>query len=142
MMSACGVLCSECPAYHGAAKGVAHQQRTVEAWGRIYGLSEAAEDISCGGCLGSDDELFHTSRRCKARACCRRKGFASCAECANAACDDLERAQAVWDGVPRLASTLSSADFARYARPYCGHRERLAAARAVRGRGASRKETS
>jgi hypothetical protein len=70
MMSACGVLCSDCPAYSGAAKGLVHQQRTVAAWQRIYGLSETAENISCGGCLGPDNQLFHTSRTCKARRCC------------------------------------------------------------------------
>jgi hypothetical protein len=132
MMSACGVMCAECPAYLAAAKGVAHQGRTVEAWHRIYGLTEPVETLSCGGCLGPEDELFHTSRRCQARRCCRRKGFKSCAECSQESCQDLERAQAVWDGVPGLASTLSPADFDRYARPYCGHRDRLAAARASR----------
>ena len=129
MMSACGVLCSECPAYHGEAKGVAHQRRTVEAWRRIYGLSEIVKHISCGGCLGPDEELFHSSRNCKARRCCRAKGFSTCAECPKESCPDLEAAQSVWDEVPELAAKLSPADFASYARPYCGHRQRLAAAR-------------
>ena len=128
-MSACGVLCSECPAYRAREKGPAHQRRTAEAWRSIYGLSEGAEDISCGGCLGRDDELFHTSVRCKARRCCRSRGFATCAACAIRPCSDLERAQSVWDGVPDLARTLSAADFATYGAPYCGHRERLEAAR-------------
>lgn len=125
MMSACGVLCSECPAYQAAAKGIEHQRRTVEAWRRIYGLTETAERISCGGCLGSDNDLFHTSRVCKARCCCRGRGLSSCAECAVESCLDLEHAQSVWDEVPKLAATLSAADFDTYARPYCGHRERL-----------------
>jgi hypothetical protein len=129
MMSACGVMCSECPAHLAAVKGVAHQQRTAEAWHRIYGQTETVENISCGGCLGTDDELFHTSRRCKARQCCRRKGFVTCAQCPHEACSDLEQAQALWDEVPSLAATLSPEDFARYARAYIGHRERLAAAR-------------
>jgi hypothetical protein len=132
MMSACGVMCSECPAYRAAGKGVAHQRRTVEAWRRIYGLTETAEHISCGGCLGPDDELFHTSRGCEARRCCRDKGFENCAECPKESCRDLERAQAVWDGVPQLAATLSPADCERYAQAYCGHRERLASTRASR----------
>jgi hypothetical protein len=131
MMSACGVICSECPAYGAAAKGVAHQRRTVEAWRRIYGLSETVENISCGGCLGPDDAVFHTSRGCRSRRCCRLKGLASCAECPSDSCLDLERAQSVWDSVPQLAATLSPADYAEYARPYCGHRERLTAARAT-----------
>lgn len=129
MMSACGVMCSECPAYFAASKGTAYQQQVVEAWRRIYGLNEIIANISCGGCLGSDEDVFHTCRRCSARNCCRSKGLNSCAECPKKRCEDLERAQSVWDGVPEIGSSLSSADFERYARPYCGHRERLAAAR-------------
>ena len=137
MMSACGVMCSECPAYLAASKGLSFQQQVVEAWRRIYGLNEIAANISCGGCLGSDEHLFHTSRRCKARRCCRSKGLKSCAECHKERCEDLEKAQSVWDEVPNIGSNLSQADFDRYARPYCGHRERLAAARTCRPRSGS-----
>lgn len=126
MMSACGVLCSDCPAYFADAKGVAHQERTASAWQRIYGLNETRQNISCGGCLGPDDQIFHTSINCKARRCCRSKGFATCAECPVEHCPDLEKAQSLWDGVPRLSKTLSHADFITYAQPYCDHRRRLA----------------
>ncbi len=131
MISACGVLCSECPAYQGAAKGINHQLQTVEAWHNIYGLNEMPEHISCGGCLGSDEDLFYTSRTCQARLCCRSKGFSSCAECPKGSCAALENAQSVWDDVPELIHILSPADFEAYARPYCGHRERLSDARAA-----------
>ncbi len=133
MIAACGVLCSDCPAYLGNAKGTTHQQTTTQAWARIYGLKEIAENISCGGCLGPDEELFHTSRSCKARQCCRSKGFSTCAECEMEPCPDLEKAQSVWDGVPDLASTLSREDFARYAQPYCDHRRRLLEMRRTAG---------
>ena len=129
MMSACGVPCSECPAYLAVAKGITHQKRTVEAWHRIYGLTEAVEHISCCGCLGQDDEVFHTCRNCRARRCCRSKGFGSCAECPIESCVDLEKAQSFWDEVPNLVNKLASTDFDTYARPYCGHRERLAGVR-------------
>jgi hypothetical protein len=132
-MSACGVLCSDCPAYLGGAKGVAHQKATVAAWRRIYGLNESVESISCGGCLGPDDQLFHTSRTCKARRCCRSKGFATCAECPAEKCPDLEKAHSVWDEVPELARVLSREDFVTYAQPYCDHRRRLAQARGALG---------
>jgi hypothetical protein len=130
MMSACGVLCSKCPAYHAKTKGIAHQKRTVEAWHRIYRLNEKPEHISCYGCLGLDEEVFHTCRRCKARCCCRSKGFASCAECPKELCTYLEKAQSVWDKVPNLINKLTPKDFNIYALPYCGHRERLTAVRA------------
>lgn len=43
----------------------------------------------------------------------------------------LEKAQSVWDGVPKIAATLSPADLKAYAKPYLDHRRRLAAARAA-----------
>ena len=128
-MSACGVLCSDCGAYFAASKGPAFQQEVADAWHRIYGLNEPAEAISCAGCLGPDESLFHSSVRCTARRCCLEKGFKSCAECSNISCELLERAQSVWDGVPQIGASLSAGDYDRYARPYCGHRDRLAAAR-------------
>lgn len=129
LMSACGVMCSGCGAYLAASKGPAYQQQVADAWRRIYGLDEISANISCTGCLGSDEDVFHTSIRCTARRCCRSKGFKSCAECPEISCEYLERAQSVWDGVPQIGSSLCAADFDRYASPYCGHRERLAAAR-------------
>ncbi len=134
MMSVCGVLCSDCPAYLGKAKGVAHQESTAAAWQRIYGLNMAAEQISCGGCLGPDDELFHTSRACKTRRCCRSKSLDNCAECPLESCADLEKSQSQWDEVPDLIGILSHEDFIAYAQPYCGHRRRLAAVRNSRRR--------
>jgi hypothetical protein len=106
-----------------------HQKRTVEAWRRIYRLNETVEHVSCSGCLGPDDELFYTSGRCEARRCCRSKGLHSCAECPKESCAKLEKAQSVWDGVPKLIEKLSTSDFTTYAKPYCGHRKRLAAVR-------------
>jgi hypothetical protein len=133
MMSACGVMCSQCPAYQATSMGIGHQRTTAEAWHRIYGLDEAPENISCGGCLGSDADLFHTSRSCAARRCCQGHGLNSCAECPDESCDDLEKAQAVWDEVPQIGAGLARGDFDMYARPYCDHRERLAALRAANG---------
>ncbi len=129
MMSACGVICSECPAYHAQEKGIVHQKRVAEAWHRIYQLDEPAEHISCGGCMGSDEKIFHTCRSCKARLCCRSKGFGSCAECSLESCTDLRKAQSNWDEVPNLSGKLSASDFAEYAQPYFGYRKRLADAR-------------
>jgi hypothetical protein len=132
IVSACGVLCSECPAYLAGRRGPAYQKRVAKAWHRIYGLDVPPEKLTCGGCLGTDAELFQTSRGCQARRCCRAKGLRNCAECPQVACEDLERAQRAWDGVPQLVSMITHADFVTYARPYCGHRRRIDALRAVR----------
>jgi len=129
MMSACGVLCSDCPAYGGDARSAQHRRRTAEAWLRIYGVVESPERITCGGCLGPDRRLFHTSVRCAARHCCLSRDLPSCAACSVRPCALLERAQSTWDEVPDIGATLSQDEFDLYARPYCGHRERLEAAR-------------
>jgi Protein of unknown function (DUF3795) len=129
MISACGVICSECPAYLGAERGIEHQQRSAEAWQRIYGRKETAEQMTCRGCLGPDEAVFYTSVGCRTRLCCMSKGFSTCAECPLETCQDLEEAQSVWDEVPLQIDILSTEDFARYAQPYCDHRPRLAALR-------------
>lgn len=123
------MLCSGCGAYRAASNGHAYQQEVADAWHRIYGLNVEAAQISCDGCLSPDDQVFYSSVKCTARRCCIDKGFKSCAECPEKSCALLERAQSVWDEAPKIGTTLSAIDFERYARPYCGHRERLATAR-------------
>jgi Protein of unknown function (DUF3795) len=128
MMSACGVLCSGCPAFRDKDVGIDKVQ-TAAKWRRVSGLKQKDEDISCGGCLGPDDQLFHTCRKCEARQCCRKKGLRSCAECFVKSCALLEKAQAQWDGVAKLVEVVSRTDFAKYAKPFCDHRQRLERAR-------------
>ncbi len=132
VMSACGVLCSECAAYDGRARGTEYQAEGAAAWLRIYALKQEPASMACGGCLSSDEDVFHSSRTCRARRCCKAKGLTSCAECDVEPCEALERAQSNWDAVPALEGKLSRADFVKYAQPYCGHRVRLAAARRAR----------
>ncbi len=129
VVSACGVICSKCGAYRAASKGSSFQQEVAEAWRRIYGLDEKTANISCGGCLSPDDQVFHTSIRCTARRCCLEKGLKNCGECPVESCPLLERAQLQWDEVPDICANLPAGDFERYARPYCGHRERIASLR-------------
>ena len=129
VMSACGVLCSGCAAYLAASKGPAYQKEAADGWEKIYGFRVETVKMTCGGCLSSDDQVFHTSVQCAARRCCLSKGFKSCAECPEKSCELLAKAQANWDTVPEIGAKLSPSDFEKYAQPYCGYRERLAAAR-------------
>ena len=133
LMSACGVICSDCAAYSAASRGFAYQKEAAEAWRRIYGFQVEPEQMSCGGCHSSDDEVFHSSVRCTARRCCLAKGLNSCAECLEKSCELLARAQSNWDAVPEIGAKLSASDFEKYARPYCGYRERFEAARRAFG---------
>ncbi len=129
IMSACGVICSDCAAYMAASRGYAFQKEAADAWRRIYGFQTEPMKMSCGGCLSSDDEVFHTSVRCTARRCCLSRGFNNCAECPEESCKLLAKAQSNWDTVPEIGSKLSASDFEKYAQPYCRYRERFEAAR-------------
>lgn len=124
--SACGVTCSECPAFlAGQAKDPAVRERVAAAWHALYQLDFEPEVISCGGCLGRDEDLFFASRNCPARRCCRSRSLASCAECADRPCTDLERAQSVWGGLAARAKTLPEPVFREFVQPYCHARERV-----------------
>ncbi len=129
VMSACGVLCSDCAAYNAASKGPEYQKEAADAWRRIYGFQTDPEKMSCGGCQSSDAQVFHTSVKCTARRCCVSKGLTNCAECPEESCELLAKAQSNWDTVPEICANLSPSDFEKYAQPYCGFRERLQAAR-------------
>jgi hypothetical protein len=133
VMSACGVSCSDCAACVAATRGLDYQKEAAEAWSRIYGFQTQPEKMSCGGCLSSNDQVFHASVNCAARRCCLSKGLNSCAECPEKSCELLARAQSNWDTVPEIGAKLSSSDFEMYARPYCGYRERFEAARRAFG---------
>lgn len=125
-MSACGVICSECPAYVAAqSPDPAARARVAAAWHELYGLNFGPEVITCGGCHGSDEALFFTSGKCAARRCCRSRGLAHCAACADRPCTDLERAQSNWDGLEERAATLPEAVFREFVQPYCGARRRV-----------------
>jgi hypothetical protein len=125
-MSACGVICSACPAYlAGQSNDPAGRERVAAAWHEIYGLNFGPEAIACGGCLGSDEAVFCTSRKCSARRCCRLRGLASCAACADRPCADLERAQSIWDGLEEKAKTLPESAFKEFVLPYCHARQHV-----------------
>jgi hypothetical protein len=125
-ISACGVICTDCPAYlAGQAKDPAARARVATAWHDLYGLNFGADVISCGGCFGSDEDLFFTSRKCAARRCCQARALPHCAECPARPCADLERAQSVWDGLEERAQTLPEPVFREFVLPYCHARERV-----------------
>ena len=133
-ISACGVVCARCPAFlAGRAKDPAARERVASAWHELYGLDFGPDVISCGGCLGPDEDVFCTSRNCSARRCCRSRGLRGCAECPDRPCAELERAQSVWDGLEERAATLPGPVFREFVQPYCHARRRVPRAPARSG---------
>jgi hypothetical protein len=128
-ISACGVVCSQCGAFVAAKKAdPALQVRVADTWNKIYKLEVKPESVSCGGCLNVDAVPFATCKDCFVRECVLSKGIAHCGLCDQYPCAELERVQAQFDGLEKLAATMSEDDFAEMVEPYCQSRERISAA--------------
>jgi hypothetical protein len=128
-MSACGVVCAECGAYiAGQTADPAVKERVAKAWHDIYKMDFAPEALVCVGCVSTDGPVLATCKDCWVRQCVMSKGIANCGVCDQYPCAELERVQSQYDGLEKLAETLSEDDFARFVLPYCQVRERIAAA--------------
>lgn len=127
-MSACGVVCSECGAYlAGQSSDPAVKERVAKAWHDIYKIDVAPDALACSGCLSSDG-VFASCGDCWVRQCAMSKGLANCSVCDQYPCAELGRVQSQYDGLEKLAETMSEDEFARFVLPFCQVRERLAAA--------------
>jgi len=128
-MSACGVVCSECGAHiAGVSNDPALKERVANAWRTIYKMDVPPEGLVCSGCLSVEGPVFAACKDCWVRECVLSKGIAHCALCDQYPCAELERVQAQYDGLEKLAETMPEEQFAEFVLPYCQVRERLAAA--------------
>ena len=90
MIAACGLICTECPAY------IAHKNndqqlrvKTAEEWSKMFKAKLKPEIINCVGCLETEGTLFHHCMECKIRACCREKEILNCAYCDDYGCEHI-----------------------------------------------------
>lgn len=128
-VSACGVVCSECGAYvAGQTSDRAMQERVAKAWHTIYKLDVAPEALSCAGCMSVEGPVLATCKDCWVRQCAMSKGIAHCGVCDQYPCAELERVQAQYDGLEKLAETMPEEEFAEFVLPYCQVRDRLSSA--------------
>jgi hypothetical protein len=90
MIAYCGLTCSSCPAFLATrANDEKKAAETAELWTRLYHTNVRVEDVWCDGCTVEGKKCAHCGE-CKIRACAREKGVASCAVCADYACEELE----------------------------------------------------
>lgn len=69
-----------------------------------YGTKYEAKDITdCDGCRAEGGRLFFGSQSCAIRKCARQKGLATCAQCAEYACEKLA---AFFDSDPEAKTRL------------------------------------
>ncbi len=89
MISFCGLLCNECPAYIAKQEDNDElRKRTAEQWSKQFKMDMKPEDINCDGCVA---EGVHSGycRVCEIRKCGMKKELESCAMCDAYACDKV-----------------------------------------------------
>jgi hypothetical protein len=82
MISHCGLVCSDCPAWIAGRTGDDELRRkTAAEWSQMYGAAIEAADIDCAGCLPAGGRHFHHCGECAIRACGIARGTDNCGLC-------------------------------------------------------------
>jgi hypothetical protein len=103
LMSCCGLLCNDCPAYQATvADDAILRKQTADKWSRIFRIEMKPEDINCLGC--KSETVSGYCKVCKIRECNSEKSYQHCAECDSFACDQLT---AFWKHAPEAKERLT-----------------------------------
>ncbi len=89
--AACGLVCDkDCPAYQATqandAEGI---RRMAEAASKALGRTVDPADGWCDGCMTEGTRKAACCRECGIRSCAVGRGFRTCAECGEYACEQL-----------------------------------------------------
>ena len=104
MIAKCGLVCSECPAFIATRNdddGL--RAETAEKWSAMFHADIKAADINCDGCQSASPRLFSHCFECGIRKCALEKKAATCADCAEYSCKQLDEFLAQ---VPEARETL------------------------------------
>jgi hypothetical protein len=90
LISMCGLLCSECPAYIATQKNDdAQRAKVASEWTEGYKVNLKAEDINCDGCV-ADGKKFSYLNICQIRKCGTEKSMQNCSYCNEYVCEKLD----------------------------------------------------
>ena len=90
VISHCGLVCSECPAYIATQNDDdAKRAEVAREWSKMYDAELKPADITCDGCLSDGPRLFHHATVCEIRKCAGSRGVPNCAHCDEYACERL-----------------------------------------------------
>ena len=106
MFGCCGINCFECGAYLATqADDDAKRRQVAEQWSVEYNTTFSAEQINCDGCTSDGCHVGYAEHFCAIRKCCMGKGLATCADCVEFACAELQK---FLDDVPNARANLES----------------------------------
>lgn len=91
IISACGLLCSECDAFLASQKQDAQEiERIARRWSEQYGSTIPAQAVWCDGCMTGGERACGHVQECEIRSCVVERGLLTCAGCADYACEKLQ----------------------------------------------------
>ncbi len=90
MISRCGLVCSECPAFLATkAKDEVMARKTAEQWSRMFNIKVEVEHVWCNGCLGRGRHCSHWAE-CEIQTCAKKRRLKNCAACRDYPCQQLQ----------------------------------------------------
>ncbi len=104
MLSVCGLICTECPAYLASRTGNKEMKtKTAKEWSRLFKVRIKPEDVNCNGCISQGDNLFGHCKVCEVRLCGKEKGVLNCYVCLDYPCSKIRR---LHEYLPQARKTL------------------------------------
>ena len=106
IIAACGIVCSECPAYIATQNDDDELRiKTAEEWSKAFGVTLNPKDIYCDGCMEKGKRYFSHCHECEIRSCAKEKVILNCAYCDDYAC---EKVAALFKMVPQAKEGLDA----------------------------------
>ncbi len=106
IIAACGIVCSECPAYIATLNDDEEmREKTAEEWSKAFGVTLSPKDIYCDGCMEEGEMYFNHCYECEIRKCVQGKGILNCAHCEDYACEKVE---GIFKMVPQAKEELEA----------------------------------
>ena len=91
MISYCGLLCNECPAFLATQNNDdLLREKVAKKWSKMFGFDLKAEDVNCDGCQSASNRLIGHCQTCAIRKCGMEKQVENCAHCDDYGCHTLE----------------------------------------------------
>ncbi len=106
LIAACGLDCSECPAYLATlANDQAAMEQVAAQWReQFHSPTISVADVICDGCMAGERHGGYCGE-CGIRKCVNERGLQNCAYCADYACEPLQN---FFKMAPQVQGTLET----------------------------------
>ncbi len=91
IISFCGTVCSECPAFLATKNNDDNERKKIAGlWSKRYDAEIKPEDINCEGCMSETEIKFNYCNVCEIRKCAEGRDVKNCGCCSEYVCDKLD----------------------------------------------------